>query len=150
MDKVGTAVTMLGDTLSTASTTGPLGSLTNTLGGQVLVPVVSLVENTTGNLGTATGLGTPVSGVLDKVGTTVASLGTQVTTAGGASNPVTNVVGGVLTGVGGALDTSGGYVAPTGGTAAAAGLPELIGGVVANVGTGLNAGNTNGTSVQPV
>lgn len=98
---------MLGDTLSTSSTTGPLGSLTNSVGGKVLVPVVSLVENTTGNLGKATGLGNPVNGVLDKVGATVTGLGGQVASAGGTGNPVTTIVGGALTGVGGVLDKSG-------------------------------------------
>ncbi len=64
--------------------------------------------------------------------------------AGGAGNPVGTLVGGVLTGVGTTLDKSSGYVNPAT-TTPQSGLPELVGGLVANVGNGLNAGNTNGT-----
>ncbi|WP_372439284.1 collagen-like triple helix repeat-containing protein, partial [Pandoraea sputorum] len=66
VDGVGQRVTMLGNTLSAATTSGPLGNLTQQVGDR-LVPVVAMVESTTDKLGTATGLGAPVSGVLQQV-----------------------------------------------------------------------------------
>ena len=65
--QVAETVTMLGNTLSTQSTTGPLGGVTQGLS-DTAVQVVSLVENTTGNLGTATGLGAPLDSALQQVG----------------------------------------------------------------------------------
>lgn len=45
LDGVGEKVTMLGDTLSLATTTGPLGSVTKEVGSK-LVPVIAMVEST--------------------------------------------------------------------------------------------------------
>ncbi|MFW8696394.1 collagen-like triple helix repeat-containing protein, partial [Mesorhizobium japonicum] len=72
---------MLGDTLSLATTTGPLGSVTKSVGNG-LVPVIAMVESTTDKVGDATGLGAPLNGVLGQVGGAVKGLGGQVTSAG--------------------------------------------------------------------
>ena len=68
VNKVGTTVTMLGNTLTTNVTSGQLGKATGGLNDKVVVPVISLVENVTGKVGTTTGLGKPVDGLLKQVG----------------------------------------------------------------------------------
>ena len=139
--KVGTSVTMLGNTLTGSTTTGPLSNVTGAVNDKVLVPVISMVETTTGKVGTTTGLGAPVDGVLNKVSTVVGGLGDKVAATG--NNPVTSVVGGVLDTVAGVSDKAGGLVNPavgTGGGAggsgglAGSGLLETVGGVVNGVG----------------
>ncbi|MEG2913019.1 MAG: collagen-like triple helix repeat-containing protein, partial [Pseudomonas sp.] len=81
LDGVGEKVTMLGDTLNTTLSTGPTSQLTNTVGGK-LVPVIAMVESTTDKIGSATGLGTPLKGVISQIGGAVNGLGGKVTDAG--------------------------------------------------------------------
>jgi hypothetical protein len=147
LDGVGERVTMLGDTLSTATTSGPLGSVTQEVGNK-LVPVIAMVESTTDKVGDATGLGDPLKGIVQKVGDTVEGAGDKVTDAGNG-NPLTNTVGGALSNTGTTVGKVGGLVANGSGSGGSGGLGgngllETVGGAVVNVGTGLNIGNTNG------
>jgi len=95
---------MLGNTLATATSSGPLGTLTDNVGDKVLVPVVSLAESTTGKVGSSTGLGAPVKDLLNGVAQTADNTGNNVTDSGNG-NPVTDLLGNALSNTSGAVGT---------------------------------------------
>src|SRR5690606_7030974 len=139
VDGVGEKVTMLGNTLEVATTAGPVGQVTNTLGDQVLVPVVSMLEATTQNLGDRTKLGDPLNTVLHQDDGSLGGLGDKVAGAGDG-NVLTTTLGTALGNSGGVAATSGGLLVDGN----KPGLLETVGGVVAGVGTGLDGGSSDG------
>ncbi|MEL6078729.1 collagen-like triple helix repeat-containing protein, partial [Stenotrophomonas maltophilia] len=69
---------MLGNTLSTVTSSGPVGTLTDGVGDKVLVPVVSMAEGLTGKVGSTTGLGAPVKGLIKGMTNAVGDTGDKV------------------------------------------------------------------------
>lgn len=122
---------VLGNTLASSAVqqvTQPLSS--------AVTPLVITLGQQTQSVGTTTGAGQPVSGLLGQIGGAVQSAGAQV--AGTSGNPLAADVGHLVSGVGTTITNAGGLVNPNGPNGAAP-IPGLI--------TSLVGSTTNG--VQP-
>lgn len=132
---------VLGNTLASSAVqqvTQPLSS--------AITPLVVTLGQQTQNVGTTTGIGQPVSGLLGQVGGAVQSAGAQL--AGASSNPLAADVGHLVSSVGNTVTNAGGLVNPNGpnGAAPIPGLiTSLVGSSSASVqpGTGSSAGSGN-------
>ncbi|CAI8692786.1 hypothetical protein EMIT0111MI5_10160 [Burkholderia sp. IT-111MI5] len=133
--------TMLGSALSS----GPVQQATQALS-TAITPLVTTAGQLTQQVGTATGLGQPVAGLLGQVGSAITSAGWKVTST--SPQPVVSGVGDLVRAVGNTVTNAGGLVNPSGANGAVpiAGLvTSVVGGMPAPVHDG-SATGTGGTT----
>ncbi len=134
--------TMLGAALSSA----PVQQATQAIS-TAITPLVTTAGQLTQQVGTATGLGQPVAGLLGQVGGAITSAGWKVTST--SPQPIVGAVGGLVRAVGNTVTNTGGLVNPSGpnGAVPVAGLvTSVVGGIPATVHDGSATGTSGGGS----
>jgi hypothetical protein len=154
LDTVAHGLQLAGAMVGSTVSSGPVQQATRTAG-SAITPLVTTAGNLTQQVGTATGLGQPVAGLLGQVGGAITSAGTKVSVA--SSQPVVGDVGQLVRAVGNTVTNAGGLVNPNGanGVAPVAGLlTSVVGGIPATVhngpGTGTSGGATSGGTSNPL
>ncbi len=154
LDTVAQGLQSAGATVGSTVSSGPVQQATQ-LAGSAITPLVTTAGSLTQQVGTATGLGQPVAGLLGQVGGAITSAGTKVSAA--SSQPVVGDLGQLVRAVGNTVTNAGGLVNPNGANGAVpiSGLvTSVVGGIPATVhngpGTGTSGGATSGGTSNPL
>ncbi|WP_366919210.1 collagen-like triple helix repeat-containing protein [Burkholderia seminalis] len=145
LDTVSSGLSKGGATLGAALSSGPVQQATQTIS-TAITPLVTTAGQLTQQVGTATGLGQPVAGLLGQVGAAITSAGWKVSAA--SSQPLVGGVGTLVRAVGNTVTNVGGLVNPAGANGAVpiSGLvTSVVGGISATVHDGPATGAGGGT-----
>ncbi|WP_425127590.1 collagen-like triple helix repeat-containing protein [Burkholderia arboris] len=146
LDTVAGGLQGAGATLGSTLSSGPVQQATQAIG-NAITPLVTTTGQLTQQVGTATGLGQPVAGLLGQVGAVITSAGVKVTSA--SSQPIVGALGQVAFAVGNTVTNAGGLVSPkgaNGGVPVSGLVTSIVGGIPATVVNGPGAGTGGGTA----
>lgn len=142
LDTVANGLSAGGQVLGTTLSSSDVQQVTQPLS-SAITPLVITLGQQTQNVGTTTGVGQPVSGLLGQIGGAVQNAGAQV--AGTSSNPLAADVGQLVSGVGNTITNAGGLVNPNGPNGAAP-IPGLITSLVGSSTTTVQTGTPSSGS----
>ncbi len=146
LDTVAGGLKSGGAMLGSALSSGPVQQATQAIS-TAITPVVTTAGQLTQQVGTATGLGQPVAGLLGQVGGAITSAEWQVTST--SPQPIVGAAGSLVRAVGNTVTNAGGLVNPSGANGAApiAGLvTSVVGGIPATVHNGSATSTSGGGS----
>lgn len=141
LDTAANGISAGGQVLGNALSSSAVQQVTQPLSSAITPLVVTLGQQTQ-TVGTTTGIGQPVSGLLGQIGGAVQSAGAQV--AGTSSNPLAADVGHLVSSVGNTVTNAGGLVNPNGPNGAAP-IPGLITSLVGSSTTTVQPGPSSGS-----
>ncbi|MBJ9594876.1 collagen-like triple helix repeat-containing protein [Burkholderia seminalis] len=150
LDTVSSGLRTGGTTLGAALSSGPVQQATQAIS-TAITPLVTTAGQLTQQVGTATGLGQPVAGLLGQVGAAVTSAGWKVSAA--SPQPLVGGVGTLVRAVGNTVTNVGGLVNPGGANGAVpiSGLvTSVVGGIPATVHDGPATGTPAGGLANPL
>ncbi len=145
LDTVASGLRTGGATLDASLSSAPVQQATQVIS-TAITPLVTTAGHLTQQVGTATGLGQPVAGLLGQVGSAITLTGWKVTAA--SPQPIVGGVGDLVRAVGNTVTNVGGLVNPAGANGAVpiSGLvTSVVGGIPATVHDGAATGTGGST-----